>query len=205
MMTDSDEQARQLLAPLLDTGEPDVARLHARLAAAAARDGVLDVAYRVTDTPVGSLLLAATEHGLVRVAYPAQGHDAALEQLAQVISPRILAAPGRLDTAARQLEEYFTGQRQVFDLPLDLRLSTGFRRLVLAHLPRIPYGQTESYAQVAAAAGSPRAVRAAGTACAANPLPIVVPCHRVIRSDGSAGLYAGGPEAKRTLLALEAA
>jgi methylated-DNA-[protein]-cysteine S-methyltransferase len=205
MMTDSDEQARQLLAPLLDTGEPDVARLHARLAAAASRDGVLDVAYRVTDTPVGSLLLAATEHGLVRVAYPAQGHDAALEQLAQVISPRILAAPGRLDTAARQLEEYFTGQRQVFDLPLDLRLSTGFRRLVLAHLPRIPYGQTESYAQVAAAAGSPRAVRAAGTACAANPLPIVVPCHRVIRSDGSAGLYAGGPEAKRTLLALEAA
>jgi methylated-DNA-[protein]-cysteine S-methyltransferase len=204
MMTDSDEQARQLLAPLLDTSEQDVARLHARLAAAAARDGVLDVAYRVTDTPVGSLLLAATEQGLVRVAYPAQGHDAALAQLARMISPRILAAPGRLDAAACQLEEYFTGRRQVFDLPLDLRLSTGFRRLVLAYLPQIRYGQTESYAQVAAGAGSPRAVRAAGTACATNPLPIVVPCHRVIRSDGSAGPYAGGPEAKRTLLALEA-
>jgi methylated-DNA-[protein]-cysteine S-methyltransferase len=203
-MTDSDEQARQLLAPLLDAGEPDVARLHARLAAAAARDGVLDVAYRVTDTPVGSLLLAATEQGLVRVAYPAQGHDAALEQLARVISPRILAAPGRLDTAARQLEEYFAGRRRVFDLPVDLRLSAGFRRLVLAYLPRIPYGQTESYAQVAVGAGSPRAVRAAGTACATNPLPIVVPCHRVIRSDGSTGQYAGGPQAKRTLLALEA-
>lgn len=205
MNATEDSQARQLLGPLLETDERAAARLHARLVTAAARDGVLDVAYRVVDTPVGPLLLAATEQGLIRVAYPGQGHDAALEQLARMVSPRILSAPARLDAAARQLEEYFARQRQVFELPLDLRLSAGFRRLVLSHLPLIPYGQTESYAQVAAAAGSPRAVRAAGTACATNPLPIVVPCHRVVRSDGSVGLYAGGPEAKRTLLALEAA
>ena len=205
MTTAEDDQARELLGPLLATDEPAVARLHARLVNRAAGEGVLDIAYRMVDTPVGPLLLAATEQGLIRVVYPHEGHNAALEQLARTVSPRILAAPARLDAAARQLEEYFARQRQVFDLPLDLRLSTGFRRLVLSHLPLIPYGQTESYAQVATAAGSPRAVRAAGTACATNPLPIVVPCHRVVRSDGSAGLYAGGPEAKRTLLALEAA
>jgi methylated-DNA-[protein]-cysteine S-methyltransferase len=206
MMTSAeDEQARRLLEPLLVTDAGVAARLHDSLVTAAAREGVLDIAYRTVDTPVGPLLLAATEQGLIRVAYPREGHDAALEQLARRISPRILAAPARLDGAARQLEEYFARQRQVFDLPLDLRLSAGFRRLVLTHLPRIPYGQTESYAQVATAAGSPRAVRAAGTACATNPLPIVLPCHRVVRSDGSVGLYAGGPEAKRTLLTLEAA
>jgi methylated-DNA-[protein]-cysteine S-methyltransferase len=205
MNATQDDQARRLLGPLLETDEQAAARLHARLVTAAARDGILDVAYRVVDTPVGPLLLAATEQGLIRVAYPVQGHDAALEQLARMVSPRILAAPERLDAAARQLEEYFARQRRVFELPLDLRLSAGFRRLVLSHLPLIPYGRTESYAQVAAAAGSPRAWRAAGTACATNPLPIVVPCHRAVRSDGSAGLYAGGPEAKLTLLTLEAA
>lgn len=205
-LAQADEQAAaRLLGPLLVNDEQAAARLHARLAAEAARDGILDVAYRVADTPVGSLLLAATEQGLIRVAYPGQGHEAALEQLAQAVSPRILAAPARLDAVARQLEEYFAGERRVFELPLDLRLSAGFRRLVLSHLPRIPYGHTESYAQVATAAGSPRAVRAAGTACATNPLPIVVPCHRVVRSDGSVGRYAGGAQAKRTLLALEAA
>jgi methylated-DNA-[protein]-cysteine S-methyltransferase len=203
MMTSADDQARELLRPLLDTGDQAAARLQARLVAAAAREGVLDVAYRLVDTPVGSLLLAATEQGLVRVAYQVQGHDAALAQLAAAVSPRILAAPARLDPAARQLEEYFAGRRTAFDLPLDLRLCTGFRRLVLSHLPQIPYGRTESYTQVATAAGSPRAVRAAGTACATNPLPIVLPCHRVLRLDGSVGRYAGGREAKRTLLALE--
>jgi methylated-DNA-[protein]-cysteine S-methyltransferase len=181
------------------------ARLHARLAAAAAADGILDVAYRTVDTPLGTLLLAATERGLVRVAYASQGHDAALAQLAALVSPRILNAPGRLDAVARELGEYFEHRRQVFDVPLDLRLSAGFRRSVLAHLRQIPYGATESYAQVAAAAGSPRAVRAAGTACATNPVPIVVPCHRVVRSDGSSGGYAGGPAAKQALLTLEAA
>jgi methylated-DNA-[protein]-cysteine S-methyltransferase len=148
-------------------------------------------------------LLAATEQGLVRVAYENQDHDRVLATLAELVSPRVLRAPARLDPAARQLEEYFGGQRQRFDLPLDLRLAHGFRRSVLGHLPDIGYGHTESYAQVAAAVGSPRAIRAAGTACALNPLPVVVPCHRVIRSDGSLGQYAGGPAAKEILLELE--
>src|SRR5207248_7415203 len=121
-----------------------------------------DVAYRTVDTPVGTLLLAATEQGLIRVAYPNAGHEAALEQLAALVSPRILNAPGRLDPVARQLEEYFSHRRRTFDVPLDLRLAKGFRRGVLARLQQIPYGATESYAQVAAAAGSPRAVRAVG-------------------------------------------
>lgn len=181
------------------------ARLHARLAAAAERDGLLDVAYRTMDSPVGELLLAATDQGLVRVAFASQDHDAVLAELARAVSPRVLRAPHRLADATRQLDEYFAGRRTVFELPLDLRLATGFRRAVLAHLPEIGYGRTESYAQVAAAAGSPKAVRAVGTACARNPLPLVVPCHRVIRSDGSSGEYAGGVATKRTLLRMEAA
>jgi methylated-DNA-[protein]-cysteine S-methyltransferase len=204
MNTSETENAR-LFDALSAVDEEANARLHARLVAAADRDGVLDVAYRTLATPVGELLLAVTERGLVRVAYPVQGHDAVLASLAQTVSPRILHAPGRLDPASRQLEEYFAGRRTAFDLPLDLRLAGGFRRTVLAHLPAIPYGRTESYAQVAAAAGNPKAVRAAGTACARNPLPVVVPCHRVVRSDGTMGGYAGGLDAKRALLALEAA
>ncbi|WP_243867463.1 methylated-DNA--[protein]-cysteine S-methyltransferase [Actinophytocola oryzae] len=180
-------------------------RLHERLTAAAARERLLDVAYRTLDTPVGTLLLAATEEGLVRVAYAREDHDAVLAKLADAVSPRILRAPARLDPVARQLGEYFDGGRQTFDLPLDLRLARGFRLAVLTHLPAIGYGRTESYAQVAAAAGSPRAVRAVGTACATNPLPVVVPCHRVVRSDGSYGGYVGGEDTKRTLLTLEAA
>jgi methylated-DNA-[protein]-cysteine S-methyltransferase len=178
-------------------------RLHARLVAAAERDGILDVGYRVMDSPVGELLLAATEQGLVRVAFSCQDHDAVLAELAGRISPRVLRAPGRLDDAARQLDEYFARARTSFELPLDRRLSSGFRRAVLDHLPDIVYGRTESYAQVAAATGNPMAVRAVGSACATNPLPVVVPCHRVVRSDGSPGGYAGGPHAKRTLLTLE--
>ncbi len=180
-------------------------RLRERLAADAEREGILDVAYRTVDTPVGRLLLAATPAGLVRVVYARAGHDAALADLAEKVSPRVLHAPARLDAVARQLDEYFAGRRRTFDVPLDLRLAAGFRRAVLTHLAEIGYGRTESYAQVAAAAGSPRAVRAAGTACATNPVPVVVPCHRVVRSDGTSGRYVGGSEAKRTLLTLEAA
>jgi methylated-DNA-[protein]-cysteine S-methyltransferase len=187
--------------PLVD--EAANARLHARLLVAAEADGLLDVAYRTLDTPVGQLLLAATEVGLVRVAY--DDPDTVLAALAERISPRILKAPGRLDDVARELEEYFAGTRRTFDLALDRRLSSGFRRDVLAHLPEIGYGTTASYATVAALAGNPKAVRAVGSACATNPLPVVVPCHRVVRSDGTMGGYAGGPEAKATLLALEAA
>lgn len=189
--------------PLAD--EAADARLRARLAAAAEREGILDVAYRLIETPVGVLLLAATERGLVRVAYDREDHDAVLAALAGAVSPRILRAPARLETVSRQLEEYFAGRRHAFDVPLDFRLAHGFRRSVLAHLPAIGYGRTESYAQVAAAAGSPRAVRAAGTACATNPLPVIVPCHRVVKSDGTAGEYVGGAAAKTTLLTLEGA
>ena len=180
-------------------------RLHARLVQAAAAEGILDIAYRTLDTPVGSLLLAATEQGLVRVAYAREGHDQVLEKLAERVSPRILRAPARLDAVARELEEYFAGTRTRFDVPLDFRLATGFRRVVLAHLPEIGYGETAGYASVARAAGNPRAARAVGTACATNPLPVIVPCHRVVRSDGAVGGYVGGSEAKSTLLKLEAA
>jgi methylated-DNA-[protein]-cysteine S-methyltransferase len=182
----------------------NIQELHARLVADAEREGLLDVAYRTVDTPVGQLLLAATDKGLVRVAFDSNaGHDTALRQLAETVSPRVLAAPQRLDPVANQLDEYFTGRRTDFDVPLDLRLATGFRRAVIEHLPAIQYGRTETYAQVAAAAGNPKAVRAVGTACALNPVPVVVPCHRVIRSDGTYGQYAGGKTAKQTLLKLE--
>ena len=181
-----------------------LARLQDRLAQQAAEHELLDIAYRTLDTPVGTLLLATTPTGLVRIAYPNEGHDHVLTQLAQRVSPRILHAPDRLDPAARQIDQYFTHHRQHFDLPPDLRLAHRFRRNVLDHLPDIAYGTTASYATIAAAAGNPKAVRAVGTACATNPLPVVVPCHRVIRSDGTLGGYLGGLDAKQTLLRLEA-
>jgi methylated-DNA-[protein]-cysteine S-methyltransferase len=180
--------------------------LHRRLAAAAAAGGVLDVAYRTLETPVGTLLLAATEVGLVRVAYDSEDHDIVLQTLVDRISPRVLHAPARLDAVATELDEYFAGRRRSFDLPLDWRLSAGFRSAVLHHLAAdLGYGQTASYGTVARLAGNPRAVRAVGTACATNPIPVVVPCHRVVRADGSTGGYLGGPDAKRILLDLEAA
>jgi len=194
-----------LLGPLDRVDDETSARLHTRLAAAAASAGLLDVAYRTLDTPLGSLLLAATEAGLVRVAFAGQDHAAVLANLAEVVSPRVLRAPRRLDDVARELDEYFAGRRSAFDLPLDFRLAHGFRREVLTHLADIGYGATASYAAVAAATGHPKAARAVGSACRVNPLPVVVPCHRVVRADGSPGKYAGGAEAKRMLLALEAA
>ncbi|MER7212079.1 methylated-DNA--[protein]-cysteine S-methyltransferase [Streptosporangium sp. NPDC000239] len=182
-----------------------MARLHARLAREAEAEGLVDVAYTVVDSPVGRLLLAATPKGLVRVAYQNEDHDRVLETLASRLSPRVLHAPRRLEAAAREIEEYFGRRRRTFDLPLDLSLSRGFRQLVQEHLPEIGYGRTLSYRQVAELVGSPKAVRAVGTACATNPLPVVVPCHRVLRADGSLGGYIGGLDAKTTLLNLEAA
>ncbi len=173
------------------TDDDTLTRLHRRLEQAAESHGLLDVAYRTVDSPVGTLLLAGTPRGLVRVAYDVEDHDR--------------GSPGRLDAAARELEEYFGGRRRSFGIPLDLSLSTGFRLLVQQHLPSILYGQTRSYRQVAELVGHPRAVRAVGTACATNPLPVVLPCHRVLRSDGTRGGYVGGPAAKTTLLNLEAA
>lgn len=201
----STDNSTGLFAALPVDDEEANARLQARLVDAAEREGLLDVAYRLFDSPVGSLLLAATDAGLVRVAYEREGHDGVLGRLATAVSPRVLHAPRRLDDVSRQLEEYFAGRRTAFELRLDRRLSSGFRAEVQAWLPSIGYGHTATYAEIAAAVGNPRAVRAVGTACATNPLPVVVPCHRVIRSDGSLGRYAGGDEAKHALLTLETA
>ena len=189
--------------PVADTGTD--AQLHARLADQAEREGLLDLAYRMVDSPIGELLLAASPEGLVRVAFALEDHDAVLAHLAARISPRILRSPRRLDDAARQLDEYFTGRRRRFDVAVDLQLAHGFRRSVLQHLQDIPYGATQSYAAVAKAAGNPAAVRAVGSACSHNPIPVVVPCHRVVRSDGTLGQYLAGTEAKQALLTLEAA
>jgi methylated-DNA-[protein]-cysteine S-methyltransferase len=178
--------------------------LHALLTERAEQDGLLDIAYRIVDSPYGPLLLAATPEGLVRVAFELEDHEAVLAGLATAVSPRILRAPRRTDDVARQLDEYFAGRRRRFEVPVDLQLVSGFRRAVIAHLPDIPYGSTESYATVARATGTPRAVRAVGTACAQNPIPVVVPCHRVVRSDGSIGRYRGGVEMKAALLDMEA-
>ena len=200
-----------------DTGRDDVAallspvdagtlsRLHRRLEREAEQADLVDVAYTIVDSPVGQLLLAATPKGLVRVAYASENHDRVLDTLSEKLSPRILRAPKRLDDAARELDEYFAKRRRVFDLTVDLSLSHGFRQLVQLHLPEIGYGQTRSYRQVAELVGNPKAVRAVGTACATNPLPVVVPCHRVLPASGGPGRYVGGPAAKVTLLTLEAA
>jgi len=203
MNTESD--LTETLQRALVAGPDHLDGLHRRLAAATHADGLLDVAYRTVDSPVGSLLLAATDTGLVRVAYATEDHDRVLQTLSDRISPRILRHPTRLDAAAGELDEYFAGRRRAFSLTLDWRLSAGFRATVLQHLTDIGYGHTASYATVAELAGRPKAVRAVGTACATNPLPVVVPCHRVVKSDGSMGGYLGGSAAKATLLELEAA
>ncbi|MGZ4689937.1 MAG: methylated-DNA--[protein]-cysteine S-methyltransferase [Acidimicrobiia bacterium] len=183
----------------------EIDELHAQLARRADQAGLLDLAYRTVDSPIGPLLLAATAAGLVRVAFEREDHEAVLEDLAISISPRILRSDRRTDDVARELDEYFAGRRRQFDVPVDLQLVHGFRFAVISHLREIAYGTTESYATVARAAGSPAAVRAVGTACAHNPVPVVVPCHRVVRADGTIGQYRGGVEAKATLLALESA
>lgn len=187
-----------------DIPDREIERLSTRLGAAADSAGLLDVAYTEVDSPVGALILAATERGLVKVAFDSTPLDQVLDELAAAIGTRVMRAPSRFADAARQLGEYFSGSRRDFALPLDWRLTSGFRLDVQRYLPQITYGSTASYAEVAQGVGNPRAVRAVGTACAKNPLPIVVPCHRVVRSDGTLGNYAGGPEIKRELLELEA-
>ena len=179
-------------------------RLHARLERDAQARDLLDIAYRTVDSALGPLLLAATPLGLLRVAFANESRDSVLQNLCSRVSPRVLEAPARLDPVARELEEFFAGRRRSFDVALDWSLSQGFRRTVLERLNTdIGYGTTTSYATLARLSGSPKAVRAVGTACATNPIPIVVPCHRVIRSDGAVGAYRGGPDAKRVLLDLE--
>lgn len=165
----------------------------------------VEVAHRTVDSPFGSLLVAVTPAGVVRLAFECEDHDGVLAQLVAAVSPRIEDSTRRTEDVARQLGEYFDGRRRAFDVPLDLRLVRGFRREVVEGLASIPYGVTESYAEVARRVGSPAAVRAVGSACSHNPVPVIVPCHRVVRSDGSLGQYLGGPEAKIALLRLEGA
>jgi len=174
-----------------------------RFTARAAEEGMLDVAYTRADSPFGPLLLAKTKRGLVRVGLPNQDTDELLVDLAERVSPRVLEAPQALDEARRELDLYFEGKLDSFDLPLDWRLSGGFRQRVLRAINRIPYGQTRSYTEMARKAGNERAVRAAGTACGSNPIPLVVPCHRVLRTGGALGGYGGGLPMKEALLQLE--
>lgn len=192
-------------APAAPIDPAHLARLHERLAGSALDQNLVDVAYTTVDSPLGPLLLAASPAGLLRVAFASEGHDDVLGSIAEKVSPRILRAPQRLDEAARELDEYFEHRRTRFGVPLDLTLSRGFRRDVQQRLRGIEYGSTVSYRELAEQVGNPRAVRAVGTACATNPLPIVVPCHRVLRSDGGLGGYLGGLDAKAALLKLEVA
>lgn len=181
-----------------------MARLRSDLAQTADTEGLLDVGYDVADTPIGSLLLAATPTGLVRVAFESEGREAVLAELAERISPRILRSPQRLAPVTAQVAEYFEGRRRQFSIAVDLSLVAGFRREVLDVLQAVPFGHRVTYTTLAARSGRERAVRAAASACATNPVPVIVPCHRVVRSDGSLGGYRGGLAAKETLLALEA-
>jgi methylated-DNA-[protein]-cysteine S-methyltransferase len=174
-----------------------------RLARRASDEGLLDVAYTTADSPFGQLLLAQTPKGLVRVGLPNQDADELLVDLAARVSPRVLEAPARLDETRRELDLYFDGKLDRFDLPLDWRLANGFRLRVLRAIDRIPYGQTRSYTEMATKAGNERAVRAAGTACGSNPIPLVVPCHRVLRTSGALGGYGGGLPMKQALLEME--
>jgi methylated-DNA-[protein]-cysteine S-methyltransferase len=200
MTTDAIERALRAGAP--DAGGAEAALRRALEAAEV--EGLVDVAWTTVDSPVGPLFLAATDAGLVRVGFGLE--DWMLEDLAAHISPRVVEVGRRLDRVHRELDEYFEGQRQRFDLPLDWRLSRGFRRTVLEHLyADVPYGATVSYLDLAAASGNVKASRAVGSAMATNPIPIVVPCHRVLRTGGALGGYGGGLDAKRHLLALEGA
>jgi methylated-DNA-[protein]-cysteine S-methyltransferase len=179
--------------------------------ARAERDGLIDVAYASVDSPFGELVVARTDRGVVRVALPTErGHvmsrDRVLEDLATLVSPRVLESPRKLDEERRELEDYFEGKRESFDVPIDWSLTTsGFRSRALHAVAKIPYGRTRSYGEIAKSAGNARAFRAAGTACGRNPVPLFVPCHRVVQSSGGIGNYGGGPEMKRALLNLEGA
>lgn len=182
----------------------DAERATERAVAAARALGLTDVSYAFEPSPVGDLLVAVTPRGLIRIAYNAEEYaDSVLEELARRVSPRVVEAPGALDDVRRELDEYFDGKRTSFDIPVDWRLHDGFSRRVLRATARIPFGKLLTYGEVAAKAGSPRGSRAAGNALGSNRIPIVVPCHRVVRSGGKIGGYTGGIERKEYLLELE--
>jgi methylated-DNA-[protein]-cysteine S-methyltransferase len=187
--------------------DPDRASARAarEMALRAERDGLVDVAFGDVPSPFGDLLVAATDRGLVRLAYPNEDRDEALTELARLVSPRILEASGRTDEIRRELEEYFEGRRRRFGFGVDYALTRGFTQRVLRATARIPFGSVSTYREVADRAGNERAYRAAGNALGSNPVPIVVPCHRVVHSGGGLGGYTGGLDRKRFLLSLEGA
>jgi methylated-DNA-[protein]-cysteine S-methyltransferase len=205
----SDKQLEKMLKQAPTDADLDAAVQG--LLARAERDGLIDIAYAEMDSPFGELLIARTDRGVVRLALPIdrgrqRPHDEVLEALAEFVSPRILESPKRLDEERRELEEYFEGKRTHFDVPVDWALTPkGFRNRALHAVARIPFGKTKTYAEIAKSAGNERAFRAAGTACGHNPIPLIVPCHRVVQSGGGIGNYGGGPEMKRELLDLEGA
>lgn len=178
--------------------------LDARFRAAAAAEGLLDLGFDVLDSPIGPLLVAATPRGLARIFFDAEP-ELHLERLAQTYGPRVLRSATAVDAAHRQLDEYFDGRRDAFALDVDLGGAAPFARQVLAELARVPYGQTTTYGSLAAKVGAPRAARAVGTVMNRNPIPIVLPCHRVVGANGSLTGYAGGLDVKERLLRLEGA
>lgn len=183
--------------------ELDADQLMARLGPRAEAAGLVDVAYASLDSPVGELLVAVTPRGLVRVSFATEVAEQVLEELAERVSPRVLRLPRRTDEVRRELDEYFAGSRRRFEIPVDWSLVRGFAQGVLRATAMVPFGQVTTYRQMAEAAGSPRASRAAGNALGSNPIPIVVPCHRVLHTGGGLGGYAGGLERKKLLLTLE--
>ena len=177
-----------------------------RLVQRAEAEGLLDVAYAEIDSPIGKLLVAGTPKGIVRLSFPGEDEDDVLDQLAMRISPRVLEAPAKLDAVRRELDEYFEGRRHRFSAKLDWTLSgQGFRHQVLRHTARIPYGRTSTYMEMATKAGNRKAYRAAGNALGSNPIPVIVPCHRVLATGGGLGGYGGGVDVKQRLLRLEGA
>jgi len=201
----TDDLERRLADAVVPEAALQLERLHSGLARRAADEGILDVAYGSYDSPLGSLTVMVTRRGLVRLSYPGEGIAGQLDELAERVSPRILQAPERTDAVRRQLDEYFEGERRTFEVPIDWRLVRGFAGEVLRATARIPFGSVSSYREVAAEAGSPKAYRAAGNALGSNPIPIVVPCHRVLHAGGGLGGYTGGLDRKRFLLTLEGA
>jgi methylated-DNA-[protein]-cysteine S-methyltransferase len=206
MSTTTDEAIKRALHAASDA--VDFERASREFSARAEDEGLVEVTYASVDSPFGEMLLAATDRGIVKLALPSHAGselkpDLVLTELAATVSPRVLEAPARLDPARRELDAYFEGNLKRFEVPVDWSLARGFTDKVLHQVARIPYGRTLSYGEVAAKAGNPRAFRAAGTACGANPVPLIVPCHRVVQASGDPGNYGGGPEMKRALLELE--
>jgi len=204
MSKTADKQLESVLSPGKGATPADWARIRAEFASKARKRGLIDISYEMHDSPFGPLLIGATTQGLVRVGLSTETQEAILNDLAKRISPKILSGSRpQIKLARKQLDQYFSGKRKEFKLDLDWQLTHGFRRQVLDVTDAIPYGETRSYREVATQAGSPKAVRAAGSALAHNPLPIVVPCHRVLKTDGHVGNYLGGTPMKEQLLEME--